>query len=106
MGGGIASLSKFFPQFFLHSCLIVYNCSVYDSKVMRIHHFRSKVLAARILAFFCCAIVTAAHGAPGLGITVGQPFTIAKSETHLTWGYWCFPVLQQCADGDLLLSFN
>ena len=73
---------------------------------MRTHHFRSNVLAARILAFFCCAVVTAAHGGPGLGITVGQPFTIAKSENYLSWGYWCFPVLQQCANGDLLLGFN
>jgi hypothetical protein len=82
------------------------DCIQSVSNAMRTHHFRSNVLAARILAFFCCAIVAAAHGAPGLGITVGQPFTIAKSETHLTWGFWCFPVLQQCADGDLLLSFN
>ena len=49
--------------------------------------------------------VTAQTGGE-LKIAVGQPFTIAKSEQHRSWGYWCFPVLQKCANGDLLLSFN
>jgi hypothetical protein len=41
-----------------------------------------------------------------LTITVGEPFTIVKSEQYVTWGFWCFPCLRKCGNGSLLLSFS
>jgi subtilisin family serine protease len=55
---------------------------------------------------FFCAKAAFGGGQTGLKVTVEQPFTIAKSAQYRGWGYWCFPVLQKCPNGDLLLSFN
>jgi hypothetical protein len=63
-------------------------------------------LSFSLLAGFCFVLVAGAEDSSGLKITVGKPFTIAKSEQHLTWGYWNHPVLQQCSNGDLLLAFS
>src|SRR5438445_12970619 len=60
----------------------------------------------QFLSLWVFAFAVEALGAAGLKITVGQPFTIAKSEQHLTWGFWNHPILQKCANGDLLLSFS
>lgn len=61
-----------------------------------------------LVIFFLLARLNALPGqaGPGLKIGVGKPFTIAKSEEHLTWGYWNHPTLQKCANGDLLLAFS
>ena len=59
-----------------------------------------------LLAWICVLFPFETIRAAVLKISVGQPFTIAKSEQHLTWGYWNHPILQKCANGDLLLSFS
>lgn len=59
-----------------------------------------------VFTLACGALAVEAQGGSGLTITVGQPFTIAKSEHYLTWGYWNHPVLQRCANGELLLGFS
>src|SRR5438552_17711869 len=59
-----------------------------------------------LTSLWLLACVLEAQGVSGLKITVGRPFTIAKSEKHLTWGYWNHPDLQKCANGDLLLGFS
>jgi hypothetical protein len=37
---------------------------------------------------------------------MGEPFTIAKSEQYLEFGYWNFPDLRKCPNGELLLDFG
>jgi len=64
------------------------------------------IVAFLLFIGFCFVPVADGETSPGLKITVGKPFTIAKSEQHLTWGYWNHPVLQQCSNGDLLLAFS
>jgi hypothetical protein len=58
-----------------------------------------------LFASFCIAL-SGRPAEPGLKISVGKPFTITKGEQHLTWGYWNHPVVQKCANGDLLLGFS
>jgi hypothetical protein len=65
-----------------------------------------KVAPLWLIAGICVAFPFETQGGTGLKIAVGQPFTIAKSEQHLTWGYWNHPILQMCANGDLLLAFS
>jgi len=59
-----------------------------------------------LFAGLCVGFPIEIKAGTGLKITVGQAFTIAKSEQHLTWGYWNHPILQKCANGDLLLAFS
>src|SRR5437763_15065610 len=66
----------------------------------------SQIKKALLIACVCGVIAIDAQGGTGLKISLGQPFTIAKSEQHLTWGYWNHPILQKCANGDLLLAFS
>src|SRR5436190_1577269 len=65
-----------------------------------------QILSLCLFAGSLGGVAVEAQGAGELKISVGQPFTIAKSEQHLTWGYWNHPVLQKCANGDLLLAFS
>ena len=65
-----------------------------------------KVMSVWLLACFCGAFAVETEAAPGLTITIGQPFTIAKSEQYRTWGYWNHPTLQKCANGDLRAIFG
>jgi len=65
-----------------------------------------QVLLLWLIAAFGVAFPLETRGGASLKITVGQPFTIAKSEQHVTWGYWNHPILQKCANEDLLLAFS
>ena len=62
--------------------------------------------AVGAFALSCWPAATGAQGGDALKITVGKPFTIAKTEKHLTWGFWNFPYMRKCADGSLLLCFS